>query len=260
MASKRQLLCPIGSACRLILLNFKPDGTKIKIANHAIELVDPAYTQGMSRWWSRDSRDDICALYPMIIRFIELYLCPVRKEKKPQVVKYEATTDMSSEHANDLFGVFNQPVLKDVQTEEKTEIPSSQECCISDKSRKCLKKMAEYLCRGLSLLQKTYNYDNAVLTLQYYILLIKAGIEDSYTPSLLPTHLRDEKRNFLDPAKVRDLWDDDKIEKVCDLFVRSFEANDKIDRTMVEAYDKAIYTILNRNDELFRSIVETTIM
>lgn len=247
MSSKRQLLCPIGSVCRLILLNFKQVGTKIKISNHAINLIDPDYTQGIMRWWGQDSRDDICALYSMIVRFIELYLCPPKKEIKKHKTEQEGVF-------NDLLGDIEQNDDKSGTKDENTEYQ------ISEKSRKCLKRLAEYLCKGLSILQKTYNYDNAVLTLQYYILLIKAGIDDTYNSSMLPSHLRGEKRNFLDPSKAKDLWDDEKIEQICELFVRSFESNDKVNRTMVEAYDKAIYTILNRNDELFRSIVETTLV
>ncbi len=235
MASKRQLLCPINGVCRLILLNFKPKGTKIRISNHAIELVDPDYTQGISRWWGKDSRDDICALYTMVVRFIELYLCPAKKDKRDRkiITKYEVEKDI--DNMSDLMGD-----LHDTKIESHN---GSDEYFPNDKAKNCLKIMAEYLCEGLSLLQETYNYDNAVLCLQYFVLLIKAGINETYDPTMLPKHLRDEKRNFLDPSKVRDLWDDDKIEKVCDLFIKSFDANNKIDKTMVEAYDKAIYTI-----------------
>lgn len=257
MASKRQLLCPIASACRLILLNFRPDKTKIKITNNAIELVEPTPTQGLYRWWESDSRNDICALYPMIVRFIELYLCPA---KKPDSTKKFDTKKRSSPR-EDIFGrgVDNDDILCSFVA-PMTDICEPIEIHVGESTQVHLKQMARYLCRGLALLQKTYNYDNAVFALQYYIGLIESAIEGTYDKSKLPAHIRDDKRSFLDQEKVRELWNDDKIEKICDLFVKSFDAKEKEQTVLVEAYHRAILTILAKNDEMFRTIAESTMM
>lgn len=248
MASKRQLLCPIASACRLILLNFRPEKTKIKIVNNAIELVEPTPTQGFFRWWESDSRNDMCALYPMIVRFIELYLCPAPKEV--------ANKKMSPK--SDIFGRgSDDDIMCGFDDEPKV---TNQHATVNASTQVHLKQMAKYLCKGLSLLQKTYNYDNAVFTLQYYIGLIESAIDGTYDKSKLPAHIRDDQRSFLDQEKVRELWNDDKIEKICDLFIKSFDAKEKEQYILVDAYHKAILIILKKNDEMFRTIAESTMM
>jgi len=229
MTAKSCLLCPIGSICRLILLNFRDEGTKICIADNALTLIAPAYGQALTRLWYNDSRQDICALYYMIVRFIEMYLCApnVKKQKK------------------------NNNVVDDVES-----IPSTQ-FVLSDKSQACLKQLGQYLCEGLTILQKTYNYDNVVLSLQYYILLIKSGINGTYSPDLLPQHLHNEKIHFFDPAKVQDLWNDESIEQVCTLYNNLFSAKKANNKVMVQAYDNALITILDENDKKFKIIVDS---
>ena len=47
MTNKQQFLDPIGSICKLILLCFSPSGTKIRIINHGIELIEPSTIFGV---------------------------------------------------------------------------------------------------------------------------------------------------------------------------------------------------------------------
>ena len=255
MIDKRQLLCPIGGICRLILLNFKSSGTKIKICNNTVVLVSPdeniPQAQGLFRWLSGDSKDDICVLYPMIIRFIELYLCP-QNESVDFAIKTDTDSfdyDNNREDDND---------ANETESVNKTNmvVYNSKNSKLDDQ----LKILAKYLCDGLTILQKTYNYNNAVLTLQYYILLIQAAINGTYTKQMLPAHLQCEKKSFFDIKKMKDMWDDKKLERISDLFVKSFEAHNSKDTSLLVAYDKAIISILDDNDITFREYISTSMM
>lgn len=226
MADKRQLICPITSICRLILLNFCEKGTKITIYNNAIQLIDPIKTQGIVRWWNGDSRTDIFVLYNMIINFIELYLCAPDKH-----------TDEYAEEEED----------------------AENKIILNETTHNNLKKLSVYLCKGIMLLQPTYEHDNVTLTLQYYILLIKAGINETYTKDLLPQHLcNNNKINFLNIIKIKEILNDDKIDKLHDLFVKAFEAKESNSDILVEAYIQAIIIILDNQDKLFREIIDAS--
>ena len=111
MSTKSQLLDPIGTAFKLILLNFEPDNTRLTITDHVVELELPDATQSIVRWWYKESREDICVLTNTIVRFIEFYLedsqKPEEKDKTNgkkvvyedpniKVLKYENWTITSS--------------------------------------------------------------------------------------------------------------------------------------------------------------------
>lgn len=210
MTTKRQLLCPIGSICRLILLNFRPDGTKIGINNHAIEIDKPEYIQGFVRWVKHDSRNDMCALYSMIVRFIDLYLLKSNND--------------DNEQEDDVIDPY-------------------------------IKKLTEWLCSALNKLQVTYHFDNGVLTNQFYILLLRSAVNGIYTPDMLPSHLQNEKNTFLNQEKIKELWTNEKIINIHDLYIKLFDARSKNDHVFAEAISKAIVKMLDRNDEQFRLIV-----
>lgn len=79
-SDKRQFLDPISTISRIILLHFSPPKTKIRILDHTVHLVLDNYTEIVYRNLYRDNRADICVLFPIFIRFIELYL--LDKQKK----------------------------------------------------------------------------------------------------------------------------------------------------------------------------------
>ena len=93
MTSKSQLLDPIGTAFKLILLNFEPNNTRLTINNHAVELELPDAAQSIIRWWYGESREDICYLTNTIVRFIEFYM---EDEKKQEIVENNNPEKMTS--------------------------------------------------------------------------------------------------------------------------------------------------------------------
>ena len=138
---KRQFLDPISSISTIILLHFSPAGTKISINDHKVQI--PEYTnwmlESLYRRVNHDSRNDICYLYPIFVRFIELYL--MEKQKKI-ILKSD-----------------NKPLSRSADWAPDAKL-NQEEICY-----KYLKKLGEYAIKGMIELQKTYGYDNASFTL-----------------------------------------------------------------------------------------------
>jgi hypothetical protein len=223
MTTKRQFLDPIGAGCRLILLYFADAGTKIRINNHTIELVHTSLSESLI--WRKlygDSRDDLHVLFPLIVRFIELYL--IDKKNK----------------------------IKDNSKEDSKED-------INIKCYDALKKLAEYMTYGFSALEKTYGYDNATLTCKFYSNLLKAGINNTYNIDMLPEELKNlTEHNLLDATKIKSMWSDNDIITLSDFFEKCIESY-KINNTRaVSGYKAAIIELLNKADEEFRTIVMST--
>jgi hypothetical protein len=167
-SDKRQFLDPISTVGRIVLLHFSNSKTKIRIVNHAVQLIenpqtlatDPSddfgskFTSGfstmvssMSRTYYGDSRADISVLYPIFVRYIELYLVEKQQhvdtpviDKKDNLKKNKSIDEMSDSGL------------------------SHNALCY-----KYLKKIGEYSIIGMKELQKTYGQDNATFALQYYI-------------------------------------------------------------------------------------------
>lgn len=257
MTSKRQFLDPIGSGCRLILLKFSEPNTKIRIFNHAIQLTQESKLERyVYRPLWRDSRDDMCAIYPMIVRFIELYLL----EKKKNIIPHSSIEDEVENsfliNMRDDESTVSKKILK---VSMRSNIQGVSDSQYSEKCYECLKKIAQYISVGLSTLGETYGVDNATMTLQYYISLLDHGINGTYSSDKLPSHLRDfSAHNLLDIEKIKKLWSDSDIINMCDLFDRCFNAHKNNDKRMVRAEIAAITDILDARDKEFREIVEST--
>jgi hypothetical protein len=231
-SDKRQFLDPISTISRIILLHFSPPKTKIRILDHTVHLVLDNYTEIVYRNFYRDNRADICVLFPIFIRFIELYL--VDKQKK-----------IGRENKKNYFN-------KSQSIDNLVESQLSQdELCY-----KYLKKIGEYSVVGLKELQKTYEYDNVVFTIQYFISLIKEGVNCNYSDEILPDHLKElTKNNLVDNAKLQKIWEDAHIIELGKTFESCFEAKKKNDTVLLDSNKTKIINILEKHDELFKKML-----
>ena len=57
------LLEPLSCIFRMILLNYKEEGTKISILNHSIQYNESNFYQGIMRTINGDTREDLHNLY-----------------------------------------------------------------------------------------------------------------------------------------------------------------------------------------------------
>ena len=242
-SDKRQFLDPISTISRIILLHFSPPKTKIRIADHTVQLLDNTHNyhwvvEAATRKLHGDSRNDICFLYPIFVRFIELYL--LEKQKKSSL---RAESKSISKVASN-----------DGLNESKYSNSNIEDICY-----KYLKKLAEYAILGMIELQKTYGYDNASFTIQYFITLLRDGIECKYTTEIsLPAPLKElTKNNLLDDTKVQKIWDDSHIVELGKTFEQCFKAEKSNDHLLLSANKRKIMDILDAHDQEFKKMLGT---
>lgn len=84
--NKNIILEPLCSIFRLILLKYKPEGTKISISNNSIKYNSPGYSQGILRNINGDAREDLHNLYNPLMKSIEWF--PIDTEEGSEMYKY----------------------------------------------------------------------------------------------------------------------------------------------------------------------------
>ena len=68
MNNRNLILEPFCCILRIILLDYKPTGTKISIQNNSILYNEPSFYQGILRTFYGDNREDIHNLYAPILK------------------------------------------------------------------------------------------------------------------------------------------------------------------------------------------------
>jgi hypothetical protein len=73
MNNRNLILEPFCCILRIILLEYKPEGTKISVQNNSIQYYDPSFYQGFLRSFYGDNREDIHNLYSPILKGFDWY-------------------------------------------------------------------------------------------------------------------------------------------------------------------------------------------
>lgn len=247
MSRRKQLLDPIGTMCKLVGLNFSEKNTKISIHDHILTLQRPHQYQFLVRIYNGDGRENISELYYAIIRLIQWYLIP-QMDRKPRTSS--AQMSLESAHSSEDDELEGSVKFVEIDNESNAdEVAKSEE----------LKKMVRYMCRSLRKLQETYLYGNVVLSLQFYINILEDGLEGVFDPNKLPTYLLKEdhsKENFLDYEKIKNLWDLERLRKVCELYDRCFESAKSFDSgPIIDGYLRSVDSILETTDQEFQELI-----
>jgi hypothetical protein len=113
--------------------------------------------------------------------------------------------------------------------------------------------MVKYLCVALKRLQITYKTGTVVGTLQYYINVLMAVIEDKFYPELLYINNKTTRNSFLDDTqdisdllystifdvdKFRKFWSDAELKSICNLFDKCFKSCNEDECDMIENKSK----------------------
>lgn len=228
VASKKQPIDPICAMCRIICLNFKSVKTKIGINGHAINLQDPVGIQSWMRLYYGDSREGIYELFNLVVHIIAWFLVPV--EQMPSDDDNTALLDYTAKRP-----IIRKPDEKFVEE---------------------LKKMIPYMCRGLERLQETYKTGNVVLTLQYYINLLRDGVDGKFDINTsIPKVLLEEiwfQPNLRN--KVVASWSHTKLDCVYELFETCFKllTENPVDKDeAINGYMIAIDHLLTNYEKTF---------
>jgi hypothetical protein len=108
------ILEPLQVMIQLAILGFCPRGTKISISENILSLQRPTWSQGMYRWYGRDSKEDLYYLFHAIRRYYiwykndeeEIYDYILKKSKKgikKLIETYENTEKTSLIHTLSLY-------------------------------------------------------------------------------------------------------------------------------------------------------------
>lgn len=184
--NKNQLLEPIASSCRLILLKYKPINTKIAVYNHRIIIQEPSYDQCLKRTLYGDKRDNIYVLFMVIYRIIKWYIEPLRETEQSEYLE-------------------------------------------------CITELMNYLIDGLKIIQQTYKYGNSVMTLQYFINILKSSLNNELTDEELPSCIIESfndqiNNNLLDYDKIKSIWSYEEIKNIKNYFdeCKKIKDNDEL--------------------------------
>lgn len=236
----KELLEPISTMCRIISLNFMEVGTKISIKKHTLVLDRPYNYQGIIRYYNGYTRDHVGDLFGVVHRLITWYLLPLN----------QLMTDYKNEsEGNDELQTTSIDIIL-----KKNDVNAEEVNFVTIKNfYEILKKLIKYMINGLSQLQRTYVYGNVVFTLQYYKILLAAGLDGNYNDNMMPECiLNNEYRNLLDYNKIVKLWNNKRLEIISDLFSKCFATNQQ---KIIECYLNTIDSILFPIDEEFRSLI-----
>lgn len=96
-------LDPVGAGCKFVLLKLMDPNTKIRIVNNTVQPVPDSFWERIFyRPLYGDSREDLQAIYPVIVRFVELYLTPKKVviSNQPELLQpmIQQITPLKQEH------------------------------------------------------------------------------------------------------------------------------------------------------------------
>ncbi len=229
MSTKQQLLEPISTIVKLILLQFKSQNTKISIRNHCMHYDDQSYEKKMSmpmasfqqaltRTLRGDSREDIAVLNNVLINYIEWYII-----NNNNIESQKIFTNM-----------INMSICG-------------------------LKKLQN------TYLNNYNSVSNVILTLQYYITLIEDIVEKLIKngkdfKSRVVDINTNELQNIVDIEIIKELWSDEDIVSLHSDLNYCVKHRDNITHnSLIKAKMESITTLLNLKDEIFMNMVKNSI-
>lgn len=239
---KSEIVDPFTMCCRVALLNFKDTGSKLKIANHTIQVDEHSRIQFLWRTWYRDSKEDIWSLLPAFVRFIKLYV-----NYNPQ------HNSIKREQQHNGFVMFSE---SDTTDDEKIS-----ENIDETAYRNHINNMIKLICNGLKKLQQTYGKGNVVSSLQLYILMLESIIEgqqiDDIIKKIIPEHLQENECGLVAEEKLK-LWTTEDIINMCKLFDDCYQAYNSNKQDWGNIFLESILKALDMRDEHFRKVIEQT--
>lgn len=213
---KHQILETITAVSRIITLAFKPRGTKIAIRDHNVVL---------------------CECEPKSDSY---YILGFKVQNFTQGLDRYRYGDSRE----DIY-VLNHVICNFI---EWYLIPNKYN---DGELYKGLINMARYLCVSLQDLQKIYGHGNVVLTLQYYVLVLNAVIDDNFYPEMLymisPSdrgkNAQDEPQNLMystmfDVDKFKHFWSRDELISLCSQFEKCFVMEGEPDKIVFKEGDE----------------------
>lgn len=82
--TKQYILDPLTTICKLALLHFLPEGTKLSIGYHVLHIQENSMLQWVERMRNGDTRCDLSYLLPPIVKGIKWYILDISDDNIKQ--------------------------------------------------------------------------------------------------------------------------------------------------------------------------------
>lgn len=226
MMNKQQFLIPISCIIKLIMLGFKPEGTKLSFRNFSVQYDDPSevnflFQQTIDRKIRGDSREDISILNNTIVKYVEWYIIGVDKNAKEYKV-YKKLLEYS---------------ICGFRKLQATYIKNSE-------YHTCVVLTLQYYINLLEdIVANTDLYDLEYL---YRKVPCMKGVKSN--------------NKIIDIEKVKNLWKFEDLEIVnieIEHCMRSDKNNSVLSRQIIDTKIKGVFEILQTKDEEFFEIVKS---
>jgi len=128
-------------------------------------------------------------------------------------------------------------------------------------------EMIQYMCTAFTKLQETYEYGNVVLSLQFYINLLKDALDGKYSDERLPKYILEkdkEYENLIDYSKLKNSWNIEKIRRIKQLYEECIKLSDDTKQSektrdlLIKGYLQSIYSILDDGDIEFQKLIQNS--
>jgi len=309
MSTKKQLLDPLGALCKIISLFFNDVGTKFSIQDNVLIIQEPTQYQFLLRSLNRENRENISELFYVIMRIIEWYLMPNNSLQVDKSVfsspiyavnyssdgKKTNSINLENDTSSDILDNFNNdadnvteptdiPIIEkkyytnvSPKSYESNSFGSRESCLVRDNKNSEdisksdeIRRLVHYARMAFIKLQKTYGNGNAVMTLQYFIILLKSGLDGTYTRNLLPQLYLDnnpENDTLLDYHKLKNSWKLDRLVRICDLYDKCFSLHDlpvesgssyRERDNLIKSYLKSIESIIDEANNDFQNLIKNS--
>lgn len=231
--SEKQILEPISSMARIIILNYKPIGTKVSLYKHKINIQEKTTYQGTVRLFYSQSREQISYLMDVILRLIYWY----------NDISYSKDTDDISEsnsnNSNENIGDLDE-----------------------------FKDLLKYFIKGLQRLQLTYPNGNIYFALQYYINILDDFIDGNFKQKSIPEKYFEDwilRESYIKNDVLKKIWKKEDIillKQYCDIcfvHLNNESISDDKKNILLEGSINSISSLVDTTETEFNNILKQSI-
>ena len=170
-----RILEPMQVMIQLALLSFCPTGTKLCVNNNLLSLQLPTFSQGVWRWYNKDSKEDLFYLFNAVKRYymwykeqndpVFLYVLQLSKNGMSKLIEtYKRTDKTSIIHALTLY-----KSILEMNTADVFESDDKEEATIDDIFQKINTLYDEGTLSAISsILQLMEKEENEIFRKNYY--------------------------------------------------------------------------------------------
>lgn len=230
MSTRRQILDPLSTLCKIALLSFYDNGSRLSICDNIVEIQKADSTQWLYRTYRRDNKDHISLLYNPILKAIQWYIFQNKKSTDENI--YENSSENEYEQS---------PQEKAEKMDEKLE---------------AIKNIMRFAICGLKKLKITYKEGNVTLALQFLINNLKIATDENPNIKLFEDYNEVnmiEEDGILNHDRIKELWDTDTLKGISNQF--SLCEKNKSEPSTLEFMLESLNLMLKNTDNKFKKLV-----